>query len=271
MAYGQKSTLIQNVNFRAKELKHYLNKAEDSLILEGERTIYKVNLFNKDYDETIQVNNKKISIPLYDLDIGRYVIETILLNKRIIIVLFRNEPFTDLSETEISPNIEDISEVIEEEEEEEVVGTIIEENPVQDIEKENKKNKRPINSKSISDLLNYKRPIVKKTFKKIKEKERKHNYWVYYEINSGHYSKTIRKMATKEEIDRLIARNQLDVKTPKGQSNVLKIWQIYNASMILKHKELDKNFINKESPYFNEKPYYTTESYGFSFKLHPAD
>jgi len=45
--YGQKSTLLQNINVRAKELKHSLNKTGDSLILEGERTIYKVEIFNK--------------------------------------------------------------------------------------------------------------------------------------------------------------------------------------------------------------------------------
>jgi len=51
--------LVQNVSFRATELKHYLNETEDSLILEGERTIYTVNIFIKDYDETIEVKIKK--------------------------------------------------------------------------------------------------------------------------------------------------------------------------------------------------------------------
>ncbi|RZN84326.1 MAG: hypothetical protein EVB11_02655 [Winogradskyella sp.] len=259
MVYGQKSTLVQNVNFRAKELKHYLNKAEDSLILEGERTIYKVNLFNKDYDETIEVKNKKIKIPLYDLDIGRYVIEAILLDKRIIIVLFRNEPLLDTYATEVSSDIEDTSDAFEDEKD--VAST--EDNSVYE---ETRKEETHFNSENISDLLNYKRPIVKKTFKKRKEKKHKYNYWVYYEVNSGHYSRTIQKMATKKDIDRMIARNQLDVKTLKGQSNILKIWEIYNSSMFLKHKELDKDFINTKSPYFNAIPYYTTESYGFGIK-----
>ncbi|WP_073084859.1 hypothetical protein [Winogradskyella jejuensis] len=254
------------MNFRAKELKHYLNKAEDSLILEGERTIYKVNIFNKDYDETIKVKDKKIEIPLYDLDIGRYVIEAVLLDKRIIIVLFRNEPLIDINThiTEITSVEKDTSSVFVFEEDKET--TSINETEYDKIDKEERKNNKHFDSISISELLNYKRPIAKKTFKKRKEKKRTYNYWVYYEINSGHYSKIIRKMATKKEIDRMIERNQLDVKTLKGQSNILKIWEIYNSSMFLKHKELDKNFINTKSPYFNVIPYYTTESYGFGTK-----
>ena len=264
IAYGQKSTLVNNVNFRAKELKHYLNKTEDSLVLKGDRTIYKVNLFNKDYDKTIQVNKRKVKIPLYDLDIGRYVIETVLLNKRIIIVLFRNEPLIKQYVTEVAPDIEDTSDVLEDEKD---IATTEDNSVDEEIEKEFTKKKTKFNSENINDLLNYKRPIIKKTFKKKKKKESYYNYWVYYKINSGHYSKTIRKMATKDDVDRLISRNQLDVKTLKGQSNILKIWEVYNSSMFLKEKKLDKNFINTKSPYFNEKLYYTTDSYGFGLNI----
>ena len=73
-------------------------------------------------------------------------------------------------------------------------------------------------------------------------------------------------MATKKEIERMIRRNQLDVKTLKGQSNILKIWEVYNAPLFLKHKGLDKDFINTKSPYFNSTPFYTTDSYGFNTK-----
>ncbi|WP_229719548.1 hypothetical protein [Winogradskyella haliclonae] len=254
--------MIQNVNFRAKELKHYLNKAEDSLTLEAERTIYKVNIFNKDYDETIEVKDKKIRIPLYDLDIGRYVIEAILLDKRIIIVLFRNEPLVNPYTTEITSLEKDTISVFEEEK----PIALVDNSEYSEIETEKTKEDTNSDSKNISDLLNYKRPIVKKTFKKKKERKRKYNYWVYSKVNSGHYSKTIRKMATKKEIERMIRRNQLDIKTLKGQSNILKIWEVYNATLFLKHKELDKDFINTKSPYFNEIPFYTTDSYGFNAK-----
>ena len=50
LSYCQKSTLLQNVNIRAKELKHSLNKTGDSLILEAERTIYRVEIFNRDFE-----------------------------------------------------------------------------------------------------------------------------------------------------------------------------------------------------------------------------
>lgn len=89
--YGQKSTLIQNVNVRAKELKHSLNKTGDSLILEGERTIYKVVIFNKDYEQSLTVKDSKIIIPLNNIPVGRFVIEAAMPDRLIVITLLRNE------------------------------------------------------------------------------------------------------------------------------------------------------------------------------------
>jgi len=89
--YGQKSTLLQNINVRAKELKHRLNKTEDSLILEGERTIYKVEIFNKDYEQSLIVKDSKVIIPLNKVPVGRFVVEAALPDKLIVITLLRNE------------------------------------------------------------------------------------------------------------------------------------------------------------------------------------
>ncbi|MBT8244251.1 MAG: hypothetical protein HKP48_09330 [Winogradskyella sp.] len=217
--FCQKSTLIQNINFRAKELKHYLNKSEDSLILEAEySTIYSVNIFNKNYNTSIEVNKNKTVIPISNLDIGRYVVEAILRDKRIIITLLRNEPFLD------PPKIENLI------------------------------------SEKRSYLLNYKKAIASKP-KKI-EKKSTYLYWVYSVVNSGPFSKKIKKMANLDDAERMIQRNQLDIKTLKGQSNILIIWEVYDKKMFFKHKVLDKDYLYRKSPYFNSKPYYTTESYG---------
>ena len=89
--YGQKSTLLQNVNVRAKELKHSLNKTGDSLILEGKRTIYKVEIFNNNYEESLIVKDSKVTIPLNNVPVGRFVVEAALPDRLIVITLLRNE------------------------------------------------------------------------------------------------------------------------------------------------------------------------------------
>lgn len=89
--YGQNSTLLQNVNVRAKELKHSLNKTGDSLVLEGERTIYKVEIFNKDFEQSLVVKDSKVTIPLNNIPVGRFVVEAVLPDRLIVITLVRNE------------------------------------------------------------------------------------------------------------------------------------------------------------------------------------
>lgn len=90
-SYGQKSTLLQNINFRAKELKHSLSKDGDSLILESERTIYSVEIFNQDYEKKVEVGDKKTKIALNDTPLGRLVVQAKLLDKRILMTLLRHE------------------------------------------------------------------------------------------------------------------------------------------------------------------------------------
>ena len=62
--YGQKSTLLQNINFRAKELKHSLNKTGDSLILKSDKTIYSVEIFNQNFERIVEIGDKNAKISL---------------------------------------------------------------------------------------------------------------------------------------------------------------------------------------------------------------
>jgi len=91
LAYCQKSTLLQNVNTRAKELKHKLNHTGDSLILKCERTIYKVEIFNRDFEKSYMVRGSEVKIPLREIPVGRFVIEAVLPDRLIVITLLRNE------------------------------------------------------------------------------------------------------------------------------------------------------------------------------------
>ncbi|RNC87667.1 MAG: hypothetical protein ED556_00310 [Winogradskyella sp.] len=250
---AQKTTLIQNVNFRAKELKHHLSEDLDSLILKGERTIYTVNIFSKDYDTSVTVYDKEVSIPLYDLGIGRYVVEVMLYDKRIIITLFRNESY-----------------VVPLPDEEQLL-TIAEDNAepnlnLEELEINNRATPKYFNNRSISDLLNYRRPKKEKVVVKKKKKVAKYNFWVINIVNSSQSSRVTRKMATLKEVERLIELNQLEIKTFKGQSNVLVIWQVYDSNKFLRQLNNDERYLKTDSPYFNKTPYYTTDSYGLALK-----
>jgi len=108
LVFGQKSTLYQNVNVRAKELKHKLNDTGDSLVFKCERTVYEVVIFNDDFERVIKVRDTDAVIPIADIPVGRYIIEALLSDKLIVITLLRNEPFDTL---EVAPLIADSSDL----------------------------------------------------------------------------------------------------------------------------------------------------------------
>ena len=108
LVYGQKSELIQNVNNRAKELQHHLNKSEDSIVFKSERTIYEIMIFNDDFERIIKVKDTEAKILIADIPVGRYAVEAVLIDKLIIITLLRNESFnlpesTPLLTTTLNP------------------------------------------------------------------------------------------------------------------------------------------------------------------------
>ncbi|WP_225036864.1 hypothetical protein [Winogradskyella sp. SM1960] len=94
IVYGQKSVLLQNTNTRAQELKHYLNKTEDSIAFKCDRTIYELMVFNEEgFERVIKVKDTVAQIKISDIPVGRYAIEAVLRDKLIIITLLRNESF----------------------------------------------------------------------------------------------------------------------------------------------------------------------------------
>ena len=91
VSYGQKSSLIKNVNFRAKELKHDLNKDGDSLLLESKQTIYQVEIYNSLYEKKMSINRYKTKVAINDLPQGKYITEVVLSDRRIIMTLIRHQ------------------------------------------------------------------------------------------------------------------------------------------------------------------------------------
>jgi len=77
----QKSEILKNVNVLAKELDHRLNETSDSLVLKGERIIYKVEILNSEFSREFKYNSNFVKVPISDLPIGRYTVSVRLQNK----------------------------------------------------------------------------------------------------------------------------------------------------------------------------------------------
>ncbi|RNC87668.1 MAG: hypothetical protein ED556_00315 [Winogradskyella sp.] len=92
---GQNSTLLQNINPRAKELKHSLNTTGDSILLSSDKMIYKVDIFNSEYEKSFSGNKYQLKIPLHDIPLGRFVVLAKLDAKLIAISLLRNRPYEE--------------------------------------------------------------------------------------------------------------------------------------------------------------------------------
>ncbi|WP_179339722.1 hypothetical protein [Winogradskyella ludwigii] len=87
--YSQEFILLKNTNPKAKELKHNLNTAKDSLILNSETKILQIDIFNEDYENIITVNGFTSKISLANIPEGKFVVEAKLSDKTIILGLMR--------------------------------------------------------------------------------------------------------------------------------------------------------------------------------------
>ncbi|NNE30883.1 MAG: hypothetical protein HKN40_00795 [Winogradskyella sp.] len=232
LIYGQNSTLFQNINFRAAELKHQLNTSGDSLLLHGERRIEKVVIFNSDFEKTFEVKDHSSKIPLIDIPVGRYVAEVKVADKLIILTLLRHEDLKD-----ILPQ----NKVVEQSHEE-LEETVINNTVNTGISFQENQRVSPANAK-------------------LKEPEEKiiTGYWIIHEISNGHRSRKITRMGDKEVVDLMIAKNELDLRTKAGKFNTLTIWEVYDTGKFFRFKRLNANYAEEtESDFFNVNPIYTT-------------
>jgi hypothetical protein len=221
-SYGQKATLIENVNYRAKELKQTLSKNGDSLILQGEREIYKVEIYNSDFDKEISVNDSRVEIPLRDLPVGRYVVDATLIDKHIIMTLFKNE---------------DTEEIYE---------------PTQQSDDLGAKKRQP--------FIDRHAQLLSKPSIQISPNLEKY-YWVMHKVNNGSASQKKMRLENKDVVDKIILKHDLELKTLKGKHNTLTIWEIYDRKAFIKKQISNPSYINSlSSEFFNVLPYYTSEN-----------
>jgi hypothetical protein len=242
VGYGQKSKLIQNVNVRAKELKHKLNSTGDSLILVSERKIYTVEIFNNNFERKVHVKDKKVTISLRDLPVGKFLVEATLVDKLIVMTLLRNEPFNNVKKETLKSK--KVTQVIDK--------------PKKITTKENALNDESSALSTTSSI--YKGNDLKTVGNlSINTNTKTKSYWVEYKINNGHNSQKITRMADKKLVEKFIARNKIEMKTKSGRLNELVIWEVYDTSAFMKFKRLNANNLNADSESFNSIPYFKTE------------
>jgi len=278
LVYGQKSVLLKNRNLRAKELKHYLNESQDSIIFKGERTIYEIMIYNSDFERVIKVKTPDAKIIISDLPIGRYAVEAVLRDKLIIITLLRTENFNLIQSSYITDNnrpeiksLEDLkTPLVSNTKTIDTPAAIIKEEPTNTLASSKNESLNSENTLYQTNLgLSGKKisPAKKEVKAKIVTKKASttskntaSKYWVSYKINSGTSSEKTLKMADQATVDRIIQKINIDMRTTTGRLNELTVWEIFSPSDFAKHKRKHKkNYMNIDSDSFNKAPYYKVE------------
>lgn len=224
--YGQKSILLKNINYRASELYHSLNESGDTLILRGERTIDKVEIFNNNFQKAYIVNSLDTKIPLDNIPTGRFVTEVKVKDKLIIITLLRHDALEEEQEiTEVETN-----------EQNSIFGQST---------YENKSEGKSIPEYKIEETPS--KPITKPV----------KFYWIVKHINKGHSSSKKMRIGDKEIVDQMIAQHMIDLKSKAGKNNQLTIWEVYDTSKFLRFKRQNPDYATVEkAESFNTDPFY---------------
>ena len=106
---SQKTLIEKNVNYRAKELVHYIDASEDHLILECERKIFTVEIFNEEFRITEKPEQNNASILLHDIPLGKYTVLVRLSDKAIVIPMLRNESYKKIEPLEVETLENDVA------------------------------------------------------------------------------------------------------------------------------------------------------------------
>lgn len=234
---SQNTTLIQNRNFRADELKHNLNSSGDSLILKGLRSIIKVTISNDDFSKTFRPIDKDAKIPLEGIPLGRFTTEVQLDNKLIIITLLRHETIESISRPLVSLNVQPPSQT-------ELIA-------------QHKAN--GITNETSEDGLNQNEGDLNENEGDLNQNEVREVrfYWIVNLINKGQSSSRIKKLAELETVKRFIRKHEIDHRTKSGMYNELTIWEVYDTSKFMRYKRINPDYATtKHSDFFNTHPFY---------------
>ena len=247
LSYGQESSLLQNVNFRAKELKHNLNKTGDSLILNSDKTIEKVEIYNSNFEKKFPIFSNNARISIANIPSGRYVTEVKLPGKLILITLLLEDNLIPKPHTIVSKPKSHSAEKTHD-----LFGST---------------KKRRFTRKKVEKII--KSPQTKSTksqnivlAKNLSQPNRRSHkivrfYWIVSDINKGQSSSKLMKMGEKQEVEKMIEQNMIDRKSKAGKNNKLTIWEVYDTSKFMRFIRLNPDYANaKDADSFNVKPIY---------------
>lgn len=255
LSYGQKSSLLQNVNLRAKELKHKLNKTGDSLIFNSDKIIEKVEIYNSNFEKKFIVNSYSAKIPLTYMPSGRYVTEVKLRGKLILITLLVEENM--IPEPYESNPKSHITKTKPFKREPNSFRTIASKSKTSNLNESHNLfgSSRSKSSGIKSPNLETVKPKIIAPIKLPKKDVR--FYWIVRNINKGQSSSKVMRMGEKDEVDRMIEQNKIDRQSAAGKRNELIIWEVYDASKFMKFQRLNADYANaKEADCFNVIPIY---------------
>lgn len=233
-SFGQNIILLRNTNPKAKELKHNLNSAKDSLILGSDTKILQVDIFNEDYEKTVLIDDFKTQIFLEDIPEGKFVVEAKLVDKIIIMGLMRNDYSNKTANSSTSLHNEDIAEgkgmMLDDE------LNVIKSAP----------------HKSIEFLLT-RGKTTNHTSKSQKF------FWTETQVNNESGSSRTMKLADQKSVDKMILRHQLELNSSSGKLNKLTVWEVYNTGKFMENQVSNPDFVYSSSTdLFNTTPYYST-------------
>ncbi|WP_439152785.1 hypothetical protein [Winogradskyella sp.] len=177
------------------------------------------------------------------MPVGKFLVEATLVDKLIVITLLGNKPFNNLKDVSTKSKKLTQASVPKPEEITETDNSLNDESSAVSATSTINKGK---NQNSIDELAISHSTVVK-------------SYWEVYSINNGHNSQKITRLADKKLVEKLIARNKIELKTKSGRLNELIVWEVYNTSAFMKFKRLNTDNLTSESESFNNIPYFKTE------------
>jgi len=254
-SYGQNNVLIQNINPLAKDLKHYLTKSNDTLVLENKDKIFSVELYNQEFNLLVKTSSPVVKVPLQNTPEGRLVVEVFVSNKRIILNLLRHKSYPKTLYGVTTLATDDI--------EAENVSSRPKKSTSVYKPKKKKPVKKPVTAQSEKKTTRTKRPNTdhrSKTETNMVESGRAQSYWIMQKINKGYGSERITRFGDIKVVNFLISQNKIDTQIKSGKGNELIIWEVYDTNAFKKkiYRNYDYVFKVESSECFNVEPFYRT-------------
>jgi len=237
LSYSQQISFQENVNYRANVLLQTLDEDGENLLLESKtEQIIKVDIFNDDFSESIDVYSNSTKIDLKTLPAGNFVIQARLGQKRIIMYLEKSDD-VKLASSEYKEKNNTIK--------------LTSPNPNEYHKDLKLKSSNQINT------LDSKTIIAQRESDKIVKQNDSPFYWVVTESNSNFGSSKSMRLEYKEDIAKLISKIKLELKSKVGKNNKLLVYEIYDRSQFMTMQLRNSGYYQSEtSEFFNVVPVY---------------